>query len=160
VQDRRRNSARERLERPGRDDAGRRQPLLPGEPECEAAVSDGSRRASGAALSKGSGLAGARNGLVLREVNDRIAELAGGWNETGVSLFVCECSDQGCAEALEIGAAEYERIRADESHFVVFPGHEQPESNRVVERSSRFVVVANAEQDGAQAGASEGRRDG
>jgi hypothetical protein len=91
---------------------------------------------------------------VLRAVNDRIAELAGGWTETGVGLFVCECSDQDCAEALEISAPEYERIRADESHFVVVPGHEQPESERVVERSGRFVVVANAEPDGARAAGS------
>jgi hypothetical protein len=90
-----------------------------------------------------------RDRRVLREVNDRIAELAGGWNETGVSLFVCECSDLGCAEALEITAAEYERIRADESCFVVSPGHEQPESERVVERSGRFLLVANAEPDSA-----------
>jgi hypothetical protein len=87
----------------------------------------------------------ARNWLVLREVNDRIAELTCDWNETGVSLFVCECSDLGCAEALELSPAEYERVRSDESHFVVFPGHEQPESDRVVERNGRFVVVAVAE---------------
>jgi len=93
-----------------------------------------------------SGLA-ARNPLVLREVNDRIAELADEWNETGVSLFVCECSDLGCPEALELTAAEYERIRADESHFVVVPGHEQPESQRVVERRARFVVVAQEHRE-------------
>jgi hypothetical protein len=47
-------------------------------------------------VSSGSGLAaGARNRLVLRAVNDRIAELAGDWNEIGVGLFVCECSDLG-----------------------------------------------------------------
>jgi hypothetical protein len=92
-------------------------------------------------------------------VNDRIAELVGDWNETGVSLFVCECSDRGCAEALEIATAEYERIRADGSRFVVFPGHEQPQSERVVERSGRFVVVANPLPGGAQARASEDGRD-
>jgi hypothetical protein len=151
VHDRRRNSATERVKRPSAADAARRQPLLAHEPEGEPTVSDGSRRrAGGAVSSSGSGLApSARNRLVLREVNDRIAELAGGWNETGVGLFVCECSDQGCAEALEITAPQYERIRADESHFVVFPGHEQSESEGVVERSGRFVVVANPGLDGA-----------
>jgi hypothetical protein len=94
--------------------------------------------------------ASARNRLVLRDVNDRIAELSGGWNETGLGLFVCECSDQGCAEAVEITVAEYERLRADESHFVVFPGHEQPELEGVVERSDRFAVVANPALDGAR----------
>jgi len=81
-----------------------------------------------------------RSRLVLREVNDRIAELVD-WNEIGVSLFVCECSDHECAEALEISSAEYARIRADAGHFVVFPGHERPTSDRVVRRNDRFAVV-------------------
>jgi hypothetical protein len=134
VQDRQRDSAARQVESPGAD---------------------------GAVSSRGGGLAtSTRDRVLLREVNDRIAELAGGWNETGVSLFVCECSGRGCAEALEISAAEYERIRADGSHVVVYPGHEQPESERVVERSGRFVVVASPALDGAQARAGEGRRDG
>jgi hypothetical protein len=89
--------------------------------------------------------AGARNRLVLRAVNDRIAELTE-WSKTGVSLFVCECNDQACALSLEITAADYERIRADESQFVVFPGHEQPHAERVVEHGGRFVVVADTER--------------
>lgn len=90
----------------------------------------------------------ARNQRLLREVNDRIAELAG-WNETGVSLFLCECSGRECADALEISAAEYARIRTDTSYFVVLPGHEQPGLERIVDRNDRYVVVAN-----------EGQRDG
>lgn len=100
-------------------------------PTDQTALSDGRRRRA--------------NRLVLREVNDRISDLAVEWNETGVSLFVCECSRPGCAQALEITAAQYERIRADESLFVVFPGHEHVESERLVERSGRFVVVASPE---------------
>ena len=161
MHDRQRNSAIERVESPGADDVVRRQPLVPRAPEREPAASDGSRRGAGGAVSsRGSGFAAtARNRLVLREVNDRIAKLVGDWNETGVSLFICECSDHSCAEALEITAAEYERIRADEANFVVFPSHEQAESERVVERRRRFLVVANAEPDGRQAPV-RGRRDG
>lgn len=97
--------------------------------------------------------------LVLREVNDRIAELSG-WNETGFSLFVCECSDPGCAEPLEISAAEYEQIRADNSRFVVLPGHEQPEFERVVNRNGRFVVVENRALTANQEQPTVGRVDG
>ena len=84
-----------------------------------------------------------RTGLLMREVNDRIAELAGDWNDSGVALFVCECSDLRCAEALEITAPEFERIRSEDLHFVVVAGHEQPELERVVERNARYVVVAS-----------------
>ena len=90
----------------------------------------------------------ARNQLVFREVNERIAELTSDGNETGVTLFICECSDRACAESLEITPAEYEQVRGDGARFIVLPGHEQPEVEHVVDRSTRFVVV---EKDGADA---------
>jgi hypothetical protein len=76
-----------------------------------------------------------------------------------VSLFVCECSDLTCADAVEISAAEYARIRAEDFHYVVLPGHEDSVSERVVARTSRFVVVANRAIEEAQ-NPSEGRRNG
>ena len=103
----------------------------------------------------------ARNQVVFREVNERIAELTGDGNETGVSLFICECSDGACAESLEITPAEYEQVRGHGARFIVLPGHEQPEVEHVVDRSARFVVV---EMDGADATAAREadprRRDG
>jgi hypothetical protein len=148
VHGRQRKSATKRAQGPGADGAAR-QTILRRAPEGEKAISDGSHRR--AAVSRGgTGIAASvRDRLVLRDVNERIAELTGGWNETGVSLFVCECSDQRCAEPVEMTAAEYERIRADKSHFVVFPGHELPESEGVVERRARFVVVVDSELRGA-----------
>ena len=91
---------------------------------------------------------GAGNQLVFREVNERIAELTRDWNETGVSLFICECSDPGCAESLEITSAEYEQIRAHGGRFMVLPGHERPEVDHVVAGCGRFAVI---EVDGADA---------
>jgi len=83
----------------------------------------------------------ARNQVVFREVNERIAELTGLVSQTGVNLFICECSDPGCAEAVEITAAEYEAVRADGCRFVIVNGHQMPEIERVVEGNSRFLVV-------------------
>ncbi len=83
----------------------------------------------------------ARSQVVFREVNEHIAELSGDWGETGVGLFVCECSDPACAEALEISPAEYERVRADGARFLVVAGHQLPEVERVVEGNDRFLVV-------------------
>jgi hypothetical protein len=79
--------------------------------------------------------------VAFREVNERIAQLSGEWNVTGVGLFICECSDLECAEALEITPAEYERVRADGARFVVRAGHQLPELEPVVEGNSRFLVV-------------------
>ena len=83
----------------------------------------------------------ARSQALCREVNEHIVELAEGWSEMGVRLFVCECSDPRCAESLELTPAEYERVRADGARFIVLSGHDLPELERVTERNDRFLVV-------------------
>lgn len=100
----------------------------------------------------------ARNRLVFREVNERIAELSGNWNKTGVGLFICECRDPACAEALEITPVEYEQVRANGARFVVLHGHEQPEAETVVDGCARFVVVEECGAEAADARASDPRR--
>ena len=79
--------------------------------------------------------------VLFREVNEHIAELGGDWSETGVSLFVCECSNPACAESLEIRPEEYERVRGNGARFVVLAGHQLPEVERVVQGNDRFLVV-------------------
>jgi hypothetical protein len=99
-----------------------------------------------------------RNQVVFREVNEHIAELSGGWALADVSLFICECSDQECAVALEITAEEYERVRADGARFVVRAGHELPELERVVDGNSRFLIVEKVGAPGTIARAADPRR--
>jgi thioredoxin 1 len=100
----------------------------------------------------------AKKQVLFREVNERIAELSREWGETDVSLFVCECSNPECAEALEIRPDEYERVRAHADRFVVAAGHHQAEVERVVEDSDRFVVVENHGAAAEIARASDPRR--
>jgi hypothetical protein len=83
----------------------------------------------------------ARNQAVFREVNERIAELTRLLNDTGFSLFICECSDPACAEALEMTADEYHAVRSDPCRFVVRNGHQISELERVVDGNGRFVIV-------------------
>jgi hypothetical protein len=72
-----------------------------------------------------------------------VAELTGLSNEIGFNLFICECSDPGCAESLEITAGEYEAVRADRARFVIANGHQTPAVERVVDGKGRFLVVEN-----------------
>jgi hypothetical protein len=83
----------------------------------------------------------ARNQVLFREVNEHIAELSSAESEAGVSLFICECSNEACAEPLEITPAEYEQVRTDGARFVVLSGHQLPEVERVVDGNGRFLVV-------------------
>ena len=90
----------------------------------------------------------ARHQVVFREVNERMASLTGMASETGVNLYICECSDLGCAEVVEATAAEYEGVRADAARFLVKPGHQLAGIERVVAGNGRFLVVEKVGEAG------------
>lgn len=78
---------------------------------------------------------------VFREVNDRIAEIAGTWEWEDRQGFLCECAAGGCTQTLSLSRTEYEAIRAEPSHFFAVAGHERAGEERVVERRDGYVVV-------------------
>lgn len=78
---------------------------------------------------------------VFREVNERIAETTGTWEWEEKQGFLCECAAGGCTEAIWLTRAEYEGIRAEQTHFVAVAGHERAEEERVVGRNDGYVVV-------------------
>ena len=82
-----------------------------------------------------------RNQLLLREVNERIAEVAAGWTDEPPPEFVCECSNEDCLETLALSRDEYEIVRSSRNLFVVLLGHEVLEVDRVVEARERFNLV-------------------
>jgi len=87
----------------------------------------------------------ARNEALLREVNERIAELGEAvrtWEPDATIDFVCECgTDGGCGERVRVPLAAYHRVRARDDLFVLRPGHETPEIERAVDRTADYVIV-------------------
>jgi hypothetical protein len=81
----------------------------------------------------------ARNEVVFRRVNEEVAGLGQGGD--GVFSFVCECAEAACVERIELRLDEYEAVRADPRRFLLKPGHERGELERVVERRDGYVVV-------------------
>lgn len=58
-----------------------------------------------------------------------------------MNLFVCECSRERCAEALEITREEYEAVRRHNGRFLLAAGHQVDKIERVVDERARYVVV-------------------
>src|SRR6266581_599755 len=83
----------------------------------------------------------ARNESVFREVNERLEELGEVLGGDTVEL-VCECGDPACSQALTIPVSVYEAVRADPRRFLVVPGHQRAELERVVEKSGRSGEIA------------------
>lgn len=88
-----------------------------------------------------------RNELLFREVNERIREIAGKFGVLDVALFVCECGQGDCADAIELNLEEYDALRSLPGAFAMVPGHETVQE-KVVARKNRYqVVVGVGEQE-------------
>jgi len=86
----------------------------------------------------------AKNEALLREVNERIHEVGERLQvlpEDDQLDFRCECGRPACENYVSMTAVEYEHVRSDNDRFVLVPGHEDPEIERVMERAEGYVVV-------------------
>jgi hypothetical protein len=82
----------------------------------------------------------ARTEAAFREVNEAIAATARRF-EADEAEFLCECADPSCADRVTADLADYERVRDDATHFLLAPGHEEPQLERIVERRAGYEVV-------------------
>ena len=93
----------------------------------------------------------ARNEALFREFNERVEEVAETFDprDEGDSLrigFVCECGNLDCLKQFDLTRAAYEEVRRNPKRFVVAPGHENTEVERVVARENRYLVVEKLEE--------------
>ena len=82
----------------------------------------------------------AQNESLFREVNERIQDVSAHW-EAAAGNFLCECGNEGCTEMLSVPLESYEATRANPRRFLITPGHEQLEFERLVETRADYAVV-------------------
>jgi hypothetical protein len=88
------------------------------------------------------------NEALFREVNEHVAEVAEQFIEGESPVeFSCECGDAACTEKIALTVDEYEAVRAKPTQFVVVPGHEVPDIERVVERHPNYLVIEKQDPD-------------
>jgi hypothetical protein len=80
-----------------------------------------------------------RSQILFREVNERIRETIGGFD--GPIEFLCECSHEICIETVTLELEEYERVRASSNLFLIVPGHELLEIDRVIDQGTGYILV-------------------
>ncbi len=81
------------------------------------------------------------NEALFRAANERMKSWDERHEEAETEPYHCECSDLECREMLALRAADYERVRADSSHFFVAPGHQVAEVEDVVETHDDWLLV-------------------
>lgn len=84
-----------------------------------------------------------RNELLFRAVNEKLralnADFEGFAGEQ--ALFVCECSRIECIEHIELAVATFDGVCNTLTQYVVAPGHDSPDLERVVVRETTYLVV-------------------
>ncbi len=83
-----------------------------------------------------------QNEVIFREVNERLRELGESFSlVTEVSDFVCECADTSCTDRIQLSLRDYEEVRSDPKWFVIVPGHELLEFERVMDQHDSYLIV-------------------
>lgn len=76
------------------------------------------------------------NETVFREVNELVRPL-----DSELMTVLCECGDAACREQLLIAHGDYARLRQDPTLFVLRPGHDFAETERVEAKHLEYWVV-------------------
>jgi hypothetical protein len=86
----------------------------------------------------------AHNEVIFREVNERVTEISADAPTDELELL-CECGRPACTDAIRMRSGDYEALRADPLQFVVQPGHEIDEVERVVVERDDYTLVMKVE---------------
>jgi hypothetical protein len=81
------------------------------------------------------------NEKLFREVNERVAPMHAGYELGPDPEWVRECGDETCFEKIVVTPDEYREIPGHDNRFVIKPGHEKLDVERVVRERDAFLVV-------------------
>jgi hypothetical protein len=84
----------------------------------------------------------AANEAIFRRANERLRETYRAFGaDDGLVPFICECANERCTRVVMLALDEYDGVRTRRGRFLVLPGHELLEVERLVAEHERFQVV-------------------
>jgi hypothetical protein len=84
----------------------------------------------------------AANEALFRSANNRIEDLNRAFETvTDAATWICECADPACVERIQLPLEEYREVRSHPARFMVVPGHELVDFERVVDDRAGYLVV-------------------
>ena len=97
----------------------------------------------------------AENEVVFRKANEAATKELEALQQTSTSegehdlapndelpmYFYCECADEKCHERIRLTKREYEDLHQSSDQFVILPGHNVPEVERIVQNNQSWMVV-------------------
>jgi hypothetical protein len=87
----------------------------------------------------------AENEVVFKRRNDSVKRMAKDLQHNGLDAdialqFTCECSDENCRETVGLTVSQYESARGTDRQFIIKPGHEQTDIERVIAYEGFSIV--------------------
>ena len=92
-----------------------------------------------------------RNEGLFREVNEAITRGLWPHDAQRQIAFRCECARLDCNSPVRVTLPDYEEVRAHPRRFLLAPGHEIVDAERVIEKHPAYVVVEKHREAGAVA---------
>jgi hypothetical protein len=83
-----------------------------------------------------------------REINERIEAVTSIVPRGRKLSLICECGDGDCEEQVEISPEQYQQIRRKLQTFIVAPGHESADSDRVVKSTKGWLLIEKSAHHG------------
>jgi hypothetical protein len=81
------------------------------------------------------------NEETFARANERIRETAERYDFDASVPFLCECSEVTCVQSVPLSLRNYRQARTGTDAFIVLPGHENADVERVVARRNGYLLV-------------------
>ena len=82
-----------------------------------------------------------RNSLLIREVNERIAELSESWLDGEPRELLCECGDESCIQVILVTRADYEVARNHSGRYLLTSDHGEDAGTKVRTTRDGYSIV-------------------
>jgi hypothetical protein len=93
---------------------------------------------------------GRTNAAQIREIretfvraNEQIRASAEKYNFEHQVPFLCECSEVTCTGSVRLSLTTYREARTSIDRFLLLPGHDDPQVERIVARGDGYVLVGS-----------------
>jgi hypothetical protein len=90
----------------------------------------------------------AENEATFRRANESLYRRFQELESVDLAPFLCECGDDRCTRTIRLNLQEYEEVRSQPGRFVIVPGHEILDVERVVEAGERYDVIEKPSRTG------------
>ncbi len=82
-----------------------------------------------------------KNEETFAQANEQIRESAEVNSFDHPVPFLCECSRVTCMESVRLSLTTYREAKAERQAFVLLPGHDDPNVERIIGRRDGYVLV-------------------